>query len=509
MNTRIVALRTGLCLLFTLVMIACNDDSSTGDTEDQGTPSDASADGAADTTPDMPPATGSATIGAEGGAFSSIDGVVALTIPAGVVTDPTEFRIDPVEDASELPTGHTGPAYHLQPEGVVFDSPVVLTLDWSALDVSDEEGAVLRLATVMEGQWVTVAAGWNDPETGRLSAHIPHFSYWAALPAPGTNADFNPCLCPSLEALQQCAREVPVLSFADGSSIGAWAWRTSNSDCGLGGHNQTNWYRVYDCIEEYTASHNPFDDTPTGLHTYGGCTRAERDCCEAAILRDGDNRHWDGGFLGWDGQDCYCSPVLHESVAGSREEAERRASEIRQTLSVCLAAARDCGGDQTSCERYRSGSNPISCGAACVDLWSDPEHCGGCGNACESGVLCIDGECSGLCDEEQPWLRPCHGACVDLQFNRQNCGQCGWSCADDEACEDGECVPDDYECEDGPRPCDPGQDGLFCCRGGGCDVPTHFPPTRMEGDTPPPYPGPSGFSCHCPLGGGIYTCEWR
>jgi hypothetical protein len=36
---------------------------------------------------------------------------------------------------------------------------------------------------------------------------------------------------------------------------------------------------------------------------------------------------------------------------------------------------------------------PLICGDDCVDPRSDPRHCGGCGRACGSNELCLDGLC--------------------------------------------------------------------------------------------------------------------
>jgi hypothetical protein len=39
------------------------------------------------------------------------------------------------------------------------------------------------------------------------------------------------------------------------------------------------------------------------------------------------------------------------------------------------------------------GPTSVCCNDACVDTTSDPAHCGGCGHACGSGEVCIQGTC--------------------------------------------------------------------------------------------------------------------
>jgi hypothetical protein len=57
------------------------------------------------------------------------------------------------------------------------------------------------------------------------------------------------------------------------------------------------------------------------------------------------------------------------------------------------------GGSRTDAGTRDGGTAPtcdlgqIVCAGACVDTFSHPDHCGGCGIECASG-LCIDGECS-------------------------------------------------------------------------------------------------------------------
>lgn len=59
-----------------------------------------------------------------------------------------------------------------------------------------------------------------------------------------------------------------------------------------------------------------------------------------------------------------------------------------------------------------------------VDLLSNRDHCGSCGNACAAGQRCFGGKCgcpTGLTD--------CDGTCVDLTTDDLSCSACGKACA--------------------------------------------------------------------------------
>jgi hypothetical protein len=84
----------------------------------------------------------------------------------------------------------------------------------------------------------------------------------------------------------------------------------------------------------------------------------------------------------------------------------------------------------------------------CVDLKSDADHCGACGNDCDSGLICRDGECG--CEPELAFGAPriaCPtgiGAlrrmiCVDLQRDPDHCGACGSECDSGLICRSGRC----------------------------------------------------------------------
>lgn len=77
----------------------------------------------------------------------------------------------------------------------------------------------------------------------------------------------------------------------------------------------------------------------------------------------------------------------------------------------------------------------IVCAGACVDVATNPAHCGSCGSACGAGRTCTGGAC--VCGAG---LTACSGSCVDLRADRSNCGACGVSCGVGGTCSGGNCV---------------------------------------------------------------------
>lgn len=76
------------------------------------------------------------------------------------------------------------------------------------------------------------------------------------------------------------------------------------------------------------------------------------------------------------------------------------------------------------------------CGDVCFDLQTDPEHCGGCDVVCDPGELCGDGKCVLDCPMGQ---EACGDSCIDTQVDEANCGGCDVPCAECQVCSAGEC----------------------------------------------------------------------
>ena len=78
----------------------------------------------------------------------------------------------------------------------------------------------------------------------------------------------------------------------------------------------------------------------------------------------------------------------------------------------------------------------VDCGGTCVDLVSNPDHCGACGLACSSTLVCSRGSCQANCNAG---LLNCDRSCVNTHANNDNCGACGNACVDGNVCASSEC----------------------------------------------------------------------
>ncbi|MFB6372875.1 MAG: CAP domain-containing protein [Bradymonadaceae bacterium] len=93
-------------------------------------------------------------------------------------------------------------------------------------------------------------------------------------------------------------------------------------------------------------------------------------------------------------------------------------------------------GDAPSDVPDNCSNDKTMCDGECVDLQSNIDHCGQCGNACGAGgFICSSGACQCI----KSGYTNCDGKCLNLQTDSQNCGACGNACAGGERCEKGTC----------------------------------------------------------------------
>ncbi len=111
----------------------------------------------------------------------------------------------------------------------------------------------------------------------------------------------------------------------------------------------------------------------------------------------------------------------------------------------------DSGSGSHTTDTGNNGDCPVDlvdCEGGCVDLQTDSHNCGQCGQACESGLSCVEGECTLVCP---PGQDACEGRCYDLSNTDLHCGECDNACSPGEICSDGNCS---VYCREGLVDCD-------------------------------------------------------
>ena len=103
------------------------------------------------------------------------------------------------------------------------------------------------------------------------------------------------------------------------------------------------------------------------------------------------------------------------------------------------------------------GPGATVCDGQCVNLSSNPSHCGVCGTACKAGEVCSGGKCALSC---QTGLTDCSGACVNTDSDPKNCGACGTACQAGEVCSAGKCA---LSCPPPQKKCGGGDAGPPYC----------------------------------------------
>jgi len=144
-------------------------------------------------------------------------------------------------------------------------------------------------------------------------------------------------------------------------------------------------------------------------------------------------------------------------------------------------SGRSCRGGACQCPAGRV----TTCDGQCVDVATDPVHCGRCSVACVAGAWCRNGACG--CPGPQSYC-PVAG-CVDLRVDPGHCGLCGLACAAGSQCIDGRCVA---PCAAGTHRC-----GAACLAD---DSPASCG-ARCE-----PCAAPANGSARCDRAGGAAVC---
>jgi hypothetical protein len=123
----------------------------------------------------MPTAT---VVGMTGGAVTSSDGKLALSIPPGAVGSNVTITTEPATPPAE---GAVGTVYEIGPTGTQFAMPVTLTLHYTAADVSGMAESSLRVATFAGGSWQLLPGAVVDTQAKTVSGVTTHLSPYAII----------------------------------------------------------------------------------------------------------------------------------------------------------------------------------------------------------------------------------------------------------------------------------------------------------------------------------------
>ncbi len=135
----------------------------------------------------------------------------------------------------------------------------------------------------------------------------------------------------------------------------------------------------------------------------------------------GDNAHCRDGH-------CICDE--------SYKDCADRCVDVDSNPDHCGECHRSCAESCVDGKCVCQGDGVEQCGQHCVDLRTNDNHCGSCNRSCGIGEVCSDGSC--ICDEQQGYEN-CGGQCINTDHNTHHCGDCFIQCGPNDGCLSGEC----------------------------------------------------------------------
>ena len=124
-------------------------------------------------------------VGAAGATITTADGGLELDIPAGALSKETSITAEALDDSpSQDPRVIPGTTYEFGPDGTQFSVPVTIQLQYDPARLPDGTSPrLLRLHTVVNGNWELVPGSSVDVEQNTVTGQTTHFSTYAVLPS--------------------------------------------------------------------------------------------------------------------------------------------------------------------------------------------------------------------------------------------------------------------------------------------------------------------------------------
>ncbi len=107
-------------------------------------------------------------IGPDGGVVVSADGRMALEVPAGALEEAVDIRIEVLEG----PDGSASNLYVVEPAGLVFEQPAVLTFDYDPTTLGGHAPEALAMMTHRSLGWDYLGDQLVDDDDQTLSASV-------------------------------------------------------------------------------------------------------------------------------------------------------------------------------------------------------------------------------------------------------------------------------------------------------------------------------------------------
>ena len=119
------------------------------------------------------------TIGVNGGAITSADGNISITIPAGALNSDQAITVQPV--TRKLWSGYSR-VYRLTPHDISFQQPVTITLRYNEDSVKNTLPELLGVAyQEQSGKWFSAGESSLDKINHTLTTTTTHFSDWGVI----------------------------------------------------------------------------------------------------------------------------------------------------------------------------------------------------------------------------------------------------------------------------------------------------------------------------------------